>query len=304
MPSVARNLSDTPTQMTETPSVAFVAPVRPVLMLVGGGRRGLWELTGRDLVIGRDRECAVAIPADQAASRRHARLRPTRRDPAEIEIEDLGSLNGTLVNEVPIDRPVVLREHDSVRIGGTVFKYMLRDQDELEAERELMALATQDALTGLLNRGAFDHQLRLEFERSRRYERPLTLLMIDVDWFKSVNDRYGHVTGDRVLSEVGRVVRNALRGCDQAGRFGGEELVVLLPETDAQGGWLVAERIRQGVMDLVVHVPEVALRVTVSVGLAERHAGHGELTELVAAADRALYRAKNAGRNRSCVSPD
>jgi len=290
--------------MTEAPLVSFTAPVRPVLMLVGGGRRGLWELTGRELVIGRDRDCAVAIPADQAASRRHARLRPTRRDSAEIEIEDLGSLNGTLVNDVPIDGPLILREHDAIRIGGTVFKFMLRDQDELEAERELMALATQDALTGLLNRGAFDHQLQLEFERARRYQRPLSLVMIDIDWFKSVNDRYGHVTGDRVLSAVGQVVRASLRGCDHAGRFGGEELVILLPETGADGAWLVADRIRQSVMELVVHVPDVALSVTVSAGVAERQAEHTELTELVASADRALYRAKHAGRNRVTVSPD
>lgn len=295
------------TEVTRRPDLAFPAPKRAVLVAVGAGRRGVWEADGRDLVIGRDPGCHVAIPADVAASRRHAlirRRRGARPGSLDMEIEDLGSLNGTLVDDVLIDGPVALADHARIQIGNSVFKFMHRDEDELAAERELLALATQDSLTGLLNRGAFDHHLALEFDRSRRYRRPLALVMIDIDYFKAVNDRYGHVTGDRVLSAVGQQFKSTLRTCDIAGRYGGEELAVVLPETGLEGAFLAAERARVAIEDLVVHDPGVVLRVTVSAGVATLTDGHADLSAMVGSADRALYQAKRLGRNRTCTASD
>ncbi len=295
------------TEITHRPVVPVPPTKRAVLIVVGPGRRGMWELDGRELVIGRDPTCHVGIPADVAASRRHAVIRRRRGAKAgklDLEIEDLGSLNGTLVNDVVIDGPCALGDHSRVQIGNTVFKLMHRDDEELAAERELLALATQDALTGLLNRGAFDHQVALEFERARRYRRPVGLVMVDIDFFKAVNDRYGHVAGDRVLAEVGRRIKGVVRSCDIAGRYGGEELAVLLPETGLEGAFLTAERVREAVEALSVPDPSGALRVTVSVGVATLTDGHPDIHAFVGSADRALYRAKHRGRNRTCTASD
>lgn len=309
MPAIAHVLGDPSenTAVTRRPTAAFPPAKRAVLVVVGPGRRGVWEVDGRDMVIGRDPLCHVAIPGDQAASRRHAlirRRRSARSGAPEMEIEDLGSLNGTLVDDVVIDGPTPLADHARVQIGNTVFKFMLRDEEELAAERELLALATQDALTGLLNRGALDQQLAAEFDRARRYRRPLALLMVDIDYFKGINDRYGHVTGDRVLSAVGQSLKAALRTCDIAGRYGGEEMAVVLPETGLEGAFLAAERVRTAIEDLVVHDPGIVLRVTVSAGVAVLADGHADFNALVESADRALYQAKRGGRNRSCTASE
>jgi diguanylate cyclase (GGDEF)-like protein len=294
------------TAITRRPRVVRTAVKQPVLVAIGGGRRRFWECSSRELVIGRDLACHVPVPTDQAASRRHARVRPrrgARHDPTMVEIEDLGSLNGTLVNNVPITGPHLLAEHDTVRIGTSDFKFMLRDEDELAGERELLVFATHDALTGLLNRGAFDQQLAVELVRARRYQRPLALVMVDVDHFKRVNDQYGHVTGDRVLSAAGLTVKSCLRACDHAGRFGGEEFVVVLPETTLDGAFLAGERIRRAIADMVVHAPAAELRVTVSVGVAQLASAEDDAFALIGAADRALYQAKQGGRDRTCASP-
>lgn len=293
------------TEIVRATAVAFPPPKRAVLVVVGPGRRGIWELDGKDVVIGRDTGCRVAIPADQAASRRHARIRArqgARGTVPELEIEDLGSLNGTFVDDAAIEGPTRLHDHARIQIGNTVFKFMLRDEEELAAERELLALATQDALTGLLNRGAFDQQLAVEFERARRYGRPLALVMVDVDYFKGINDRYGHVTGDRVLSAVGQQLKSGLRGCDYAGRYGGEEMAMILPETALEGAWLAAERVRASIESMVVHDPGVVLRVTVSAGVAVLTDAHADVNALIASADAAMYQAKRQGRNRTCTA--
>jgi diguanylate cyclase (GGDEF)-like protein len=160
--------------------------------------------------------------------------------------------------------------------------------------------AVTDELTGLANARAFHSILEREIERSRRFQSPLGLVMVDLDHFKRVNDEHGHQQGDEVLASVAAVLRDFSRDIDAPARYGGEELAVVLPQTDSEGAALLAERMREAVERL--QVPRVGgpgfLRVTASFGVAAVPDSAGDKDELVAAADAALYRAKRGGRNR------
>jgi diguanylate cyclase (GGDEF)-like protein len=159
--------------------------------------------------------------------------------------------------------------------------------------------ARTDALTGLNNRGEFQRQLKEEVERSRRYNRSFSLLMLDIDHFKTVNDRYGHQAGDEVLRALAARLREQNRPVDHAARYGGEEFVVILPETTNEGALALAERLRTAVADTAVPVTDGrTIPVTISIGVATFPADAGSETALIAAADSALYAAKQGGRNR------
>jgi diguanylate cyclase (GGDEF)-like protein len=174
------------------------------------------------------------------------------------------------------------------------------EMEEFEATERS---ARTDTLTGLSNRRVFHETLDAEIRRSRRYRWPVTVLMLDLDHFKDVNDSYGHMLGDLVLERVGGIVRHAVRDADAACRLGGEEFGVVLPETAREGGYAVAERIRRRVEQAFEgrHVDGHDIRMTVSVGLATFPEDGLHAEELVARADEALYGAKHGGRNRVCV---
>jgi diguanylate cyclase (GGDEF)-like protein len=159
--------------------------------------------------------------------------------------------------------------------------------------------ATVDSLTGLFLRDYFFRRLQEEFHRSARYGGPFALLMLDLDEFKQINDRHGHLAGDRYLRALGPTLRASLRLADLACRYGGDEFCILLPETDGIGARTIAERIRVAVGDLVIDSEGTPVRTTASIGLAVHplHDG-GELKALLRAADQALYRAKRLGRDR------
>lgn len=164
--------------------------------------------------------------------------------------------------------------------------------------RELEKLATTDSLTGLFNRRQFFELADKEWERFHRYQRPLTILMADVDHFKCVNDQFGHATGDIVLSAVANACFDQKRATDVIARIGGEEFAILLPETDAAQAEIVAQRIRQRIADrrLIIHDRDVS--VTVSIGIAQATQSMSGVAALLNAADQALYHAKEQGRNR------
>ncbi len=180
-----------------------------------------------------------------------------------------------------------------------VFWYWKR----LARARDAMArMAHTDFLTGLANRRAFVEAAKLELARARRYAAPVSVMMLDIDHFKAINDRFGHEVGDAVLRELAALALGELRAIDLMGRWGGEEFVVLLPETDATSALGAAERLRSAIEKSTLSGGNgsAGLKLTVSVGYAEAAAGNGGIDALLRRADDALYRAKNSGRNRVC----
>jgi len=185
-------------------------------------------------------------------------------------------------------------------VGFVLFTALLLPR-VAEQERRLFTRATTDPLTGLLNRAAFEERARAELARAGRTGRGLAVAMLDLDHFKSFNDRYGHPAGDGALMAVARAIARTVRGIDAAGRYGGEEFIVLFVEADVEAALPALERVRAAVAAL--GPPRIARTITVSAGVAV-HQGLFEKTSfesLVARADAALYAAKKAGRNRVAV---
>ena len=181
--------------------------------------------------------------------------------------------------------------------GGRMVTYgnvsdLVRNADEM-AE-----LAMKDALTGIYNRRHFAARLDSEWKRFRRYQRPLSMLLLDVDHFKSINDRYGHAVGDLVIAAVARLCGTQTRDSDVTARIGGEEFAMLLPETELADARAVAERLRAAVAEHVVASNSGPIAVTASIGAALADASMTDPAELMKRADEALYAAKGAGRNR------
>ncbi|MFN7987994.1 MAG: diguanylate cyclase [Thermoanaerobaculia bacterium] len=167
--------------------------------------------------------------------------------------------------------------------------------------RQLVERATTDALTGLPNRATFLERARRELARAERSGSSLAVAMLDVDHFKRFNDRYGHQAGDRVLAQSGRAIAGAVRGIDVAGRYGGEETVLLLVDVDAEAAVAAVERVRAAIA--AVRVPRVPDAVTASAGVAVHHGAfdRADVAQLIRRADEALYRSKAAGRNRTTL---
>jgi two-component system cell cycle response regulator len=258
----------------------------------------------KDFVLGRREDADVQI-RDDGVSRRHASIRVQGEGAV---VKDLESANGTYVDgkRVPDAR---VRDGARIQVGGqTTLKFIWADELDARYQMKLAEGALQDSLTGLYNRRHFDERLGAELAAAQRHGRPVSLLMIDVDHFKSVNDEHGHLAGDEALKMVAFILRGAVRKEDVLARYGGEEFVVVARETALDGARALAERIRRAVersrcawqgRELGV---TVSIGVTVSVGLTELVEGRTE-RDVLEAADRALYAAKQAGRNRVIAAP-
>jgi diguanylate cyclase (GGDEF)-like protein len=176
----------------------------------------------------------------------------------------------------------------------------VRAKDEKDA---LAAAAAQDSLTGLLNRRQLDLQTAQAMALAERYRRPLACLMLDLDHFKVINDSFGHEAGDSILRRVGERLRRLTRSSDIVGRYGGDEFVVLLPETDLRGAVALAEKMQAAIAAAAVDATTVATTVCTSIGVAQWDRSMAVPAHLYAAADAALYRAKQLGRNRVATAP-
>ncbi len=169
------------------------------------------------------------------------------------------------------------------------------------ANDSLRELAFRDGLTGLYNHRYFQEALESEIERARRYDHPLSLLMIDIDFFKKVNDQFGHPAGDQVLQEVGSTLVKLVRRCDMVARYGGEEFAIILPETGLISAKVLAQRVRRGIEQLEVNCGKHTLAITISCGISSSEGLEDDSFTrniLVEHSDKALYRAKENGRNR------
>ena len=170
------------------------------------------------------------------------------------------------------------------------------------ANEQLAKLSMTDRLTGLLNRGTWENLVDAEYERFRRYGQATSLVMFDIDHFKPVNDTYGHLAGDEVIRHTAEVTRNNIRQSDSAGRYGGEEFGIILPETDAESARVICERIREAIENSTVSTTAGDIRYTVSMGIAQLTETPENYMQWMQKADEALYKAKESGRNKVVIS--
>jgi two-component system, cell cycle response regulator len=273
--------------------------VPAVILYDGDEIGGLHSLTKDETVIGRTAGCDIVI-AESRVSRRHAAIRRTTPGEDEFEIVDLDSTNGTTLDGETVAR-AALRPGGKVAIGGRILKFEMLDTTDVAYQSRIVQMIHLDELTGLLTKRSLFRALEVEIIRTARYHHPLSVLMMDLDHFKQVNDTYGHLVGSHCLSEVGALIREATRVTDVNGRYGGEEFVSFLPESDAAAALLVAERIRESVGARPFAYHDTRYRIRISIGVAT-FPEHGNTVEtLVQAADTALYQAKSLGRNRTVV---
>jgi two-component system cell cycle response regulator len=245
--------------------------------------------------IGRGAENDVVLLSD-SVSRSHARIE-VRAD--KYHLVDLHSTNGTYVNDELVQERQ-LRRGDQIKIGDTILKFLSGADLESQYHETIYRMTIMDGLTGIHNKRYFVEQLDRELSRATRHGRPLTLVICDIDYFKRVNDEFGHLAGDHVLKEVAQLAKSRLRPDDVIARYGGEEFAIVLPETDLAGGARIAEELRQMVATETFTFEEEDIDVTISCGVAQLDPKWRSY-DFVKAADKQLYEAKRAGRNR--VSP-
>ncbi len=270
----------------------------PTLVVLLGLDTGLRiPLTQPQITLGRTD--GDVLLHDEQISRRHAAIHYDA-EKGTYSIVDLNSTNGTRVNLQQVTGQVTLADGDKIFMGSTVLKFVL--QDELESEHGSMVnrWAFIDDLTGLPVKRRFYSQLRFEIHRALEMSEKLTLLMMDMDGLKKVNDAHGHSMGAFVISQVGRVIGEVIGSLGQACRFGGDEFVAYVLRHDKEKGLEVGERIRKAVAERTYEKDGKSVRVSISIGIAVLPDNARELEALNQAADEALYRAKAKGRN--CVS--
>ena len=291
-------LHDTTQRTLLSPGPLRPAPRSACVVVIHGeglGRRA--DIDQSPVVVGRSQEVDLVI-VHKSVSREHCRI---WRDDTGYRIRDLGATNTTRINETRIASDTALADGDQITVGESILKFISQDSVEARYHEEIYQLATHDALTELYNRRHFIEMADKEIARAIRHARPLSLCIIDVDLFKPVNDRYGHISGDEVLRQIALLLRRHARTDDLAARIGGEEFALMLPECDAEAARVFAERLREAVADAVFTPGGETQRITVSIGIAELAPGRDVRPALMAAADTALYRAKSEGRNRVCV---
>jgi diguanylate cyclase (GGDEF)-like protein len=257
------------------------------------------------LNIGRAPENQLCL-VEPEVSRQHAHLE-VATDLDAVMLRDLNSTNGIFVNgrRVKADvEPLRLVTEDVIRVGGHAFKLKHMDGLERAYHEDMAARTTLDALTGVGNRATVLHQLEAHVELARRHHRALSVILVDLDRFKHVNDTRGHHAGDRALERVGSLLLHRLRGSDALGRLGGDEFLVVLPETSAALALTAAEDLRSTLAEQRLNLGDgLPIQITCSLGVAELKPGDTDGGTLLARADAALYGAKAGGRNRVVSVP-
>jgi len=258
------------------------------------GRR--FELTEGEITVGRDMGNDIRVDLDNV-SRRHASL---SRKAGKAFVNDLGSTNGTFVNDSEVRQETELRSGDLIKIGGTIFKFLYGGDVESQFHEEIYRITIVDGLTQCYNNRYFLEFLEREMARALRYDRPLSLMMFDIDHFKEVNDTFGHLAGDQVLRELAALVRGMVRKEECFARYGGEEFVLVSPEGGPERVRKFAEKIRR-LTELHPFVFEgKPIYVTLSIGVADMSSEFKEPRRFIRRADENLYVAKRTGRNRIC----
>jgi two-component system, cell cycle response regulator len=291
-------MSDTGRNKTVVTAISKISE-RPVskeacLVVIYGLELGKkFNLSRPQIIIGRSSKADIQID-QEAVSRNHCKIINTGN---AILLRDIGSTNGTYINDEMVDE-YVLRDGDFIKVGRCIFKFLSGNNIENAYHEEIYRLTTVDGLTQIFNRRYFTETLEREIGRALRYRRELSLIMFDIDRFKSINDSFGHLAGDHVLKHLATVVKTKIRKEDVLARYGGEEFTILLPEIDHHNACAFAEKVRALIERTPAKFESHQISATVSVGVAALRGEVDDASQFVKMADDNLYRAKEAGRNR------
>lgn len=252
-------------------------------------------LSDRMHYIGRDPSYDLSLARD-SVSRRHAVIRTIPS--GGWEVEDLGSTNGTFVNEQRV-KTQSLFDGDQIRFGDAIFKFLSGSNIESAYHEEIFRMTIIDGLTGVHNKRYFLDFLERELASAHRHDKPLSLVMFDIDYFKKINDKRGHLAGDEVLKQLSARIKPRIRREDLFARYGGEEFAAVLGCTEIVGALHFAEHIRHLIGTQPFEFEGSGFSVTISVGVAcVRREPDMTVESLIREADENLYKAKNGGRNR------
>jgi len=261
---------------------------------------GMLPIGEKPFLVGREEYCSLKID-EESVSRSHAEI---RLDENGYQLIDLDSTNGTFLNGKRLgDQHHTLQAGDTIRVGNHVYKYLTSDHIEAQYHEAAYSMMTTDGLTSVWNKRYFLDTLNREIRRSARSGLPLTLLMLDVDHFKEVNDQHGHLIGDEVLREFALRLSNQLRQEDLLARYGGEEFSITLIETGLEKANIVARRCLKAISTAPFRTTAGVISCTVSIGGTTFLGQPPETSteKLIQAADASLYKAKESGRNRIMI---
>ncbi len=268
------------------------------LIIIRGTPQGhRFFLTQKEMIIGRDPNADICV-ADQSISRKHSKI--TKKE-KKVQLTDLGSSNGTFVNDkkLPQGQSVFLAKEDMVKLGNSILKFLPAGELEILFYGNLGSAAHTDPLTKIYNKGYLLEALDAEYKRAKALHTDFSILFFDLDHFKKINDTHGHECGDFILKEVVRIIKNGfVKPKDIFARYGGEEFVLLLSNTNIDSAKDLAEKIRNLVATHPFIYEGTRMTVTTSIGVAELTKEMDSAHGLIKAADKALYSAKNSGRNK------
>ena len=288
-------VQDSPPGTTRTPTNRDQAYL---IVLAGSAMGEMFKIVRPQTIIGRGQTAQVRM-MDDGISREHCEIQV---EGDSMILHDLGSTNGTFCRGLRVDRHV-LEDGDKILVGSsTVLKFTYHDSLDEVFQRQMYESALRDDLTKTFNKKYFTDRLESEFAFAMRTKADLSLVVFDLDHFKTINDTHGHPAGDQVLSDMAQVVAALIRAEDVFARVGGEEFAVICRGADGVHGRAVAERVRQSVAGHKFIVDDKNIPVAVSAGVASiPDTRIADAQALIAAADQALYEAKRIGRNCVCA---
>jgi diguanylate cyclase (GGDEF)-like protein len=299
-----KNIDDEPTAIGRLDSALLRAQSQRdrahLIVLAGNSLGRMFRLDQPETFIGRATDATIRLE-DDGVSRRHAKI---VQSDGEVWVEDLKSANGTLINGQRVDRQH-LQDGDKIQMGATtILKFTYSDRLEENFQQKMIDAALHDGLTGAYNKRYLLERLPTEVAYAMRHKTPLSLLMVDVDHFKAINDKHGHPGGDYVLTTLAQLVMGALRTEDLFARYGGEEFAVLCRNVKIESACVLANRLRSLIESCEFSYRKERIAVTVSVGVSAcAYQNNEDPALLIADADAALYEAKRTGRNRVVAAP-
>ena len=263
----------------------------------------IFILKNRKITIGRSEENDIVLH-DPRVSKHHCEINIDMREDLEVDeitLSDIFSTNGTYLNGDVIEH-TSLKFGDKIRLGSSILLFNSSDEVEETYQSTLFDIATIDSLTCLFNRRYILNDLDNQITLAKRYKRRFSLILFDIDDFKIINDKFGHQSGDEYLKLITAKIYEGLREQDKAGRVGGEEFLVILPETDAKGAETLANRIRKKIEKAVLTYKKNRIKATVSAGIMEISHKSVKTENVFEIVDKALYKAKEQGKNRVVVA--